>query len=487
MGLNYTKVDKITLIKGATGLGKSTAYTDLLTVDNEWQDNKIIALPTNKAKRHIFNTINEKMEKSKDNNNRFMMTPDFENLSEDVYKEVTRLQNIGAYEQLKNYIAEYVDKNAGDEHKAQNILILNNYLRSNEAVKDYENGIITTHTRACYLTDKVYNCHNIIYDEDILNEAIKIIEVPIKNIEKTLPYLKESKEIIQKKLELAQQSKYREIIPVESVFWYQDKIEAELKDNKNIHCNINNLLRCTAVARSNIFFARTLSNPNGKDDNDTLCLLVENELPFRNSLVLSATADFQLYQDYFVKKLSRKLQCKEAPKVENSGTIIQHYSYTYSKDCLHKKDKIIAEIREEHPDSLIILSKEFVNQKRKYDGFEIETGKLESLDDLNGQNLVVVGLPNRGEIYHKMFEYAIYGTLHNEVSMRNAWDENDFGRFQFFNYPKEYKNLRRIRHWECQETLNQLIGRARLILPENRFTEVHVYAKYPLEGAIYVP
>ena len=86
-----------------------------------------------------------------------------------------------------------------------------------------------------------------------------------------------------------------------------------------------------------------------------------------------------------------------------------------------------------------------------------------------------------------MFEYAIYGVIHNEISMRNAWDENDFAKFQFFNYPKEYENLRKIRNWECQETLNQLIGRARLILPENYLTEVHVYAKYPIEGAIYVP
>lgn len=485
MGLNYEKVNKITLIKGATGLGKSTAYTDLLTVDNEWQDNKIIALPTNKAKRHIFNTINEKMQKS-NNNNRFMITPDFEGLSPTLYNKVMKLQNIGAYEQLKNYIAEYVSKNAGDEKQAKNVLILNNYLIGNENVKDFENGIVTTHTRACFLTPKVYNCHNIIYDEDILNEAIKIIEIPIKNIEQTLPHLKESKEIIQKKLEIAQQSKYREIIPVESIIWNQDKIEAEIKESKHIHCNINNILRCTAVARNNPNFSKTL-NPNGKDEKDTLCMLIENSLPYRNSIVLSATADFQLYQDYFVKKLGRKLFCKEAPKVENSGTIIQHYSYTYSKDCLNRNPDIIQEIREKHPHDLIILSKDFIDKDRKYNGFEIETGKLESLDDLNGQNFVVVGLPNRGELYHKMLEYAIYGVIHNEVSMRNAWDENDFGKFQFFNYPREYQNLRRIRFWDCQETLNQIVGRARLILPENRFTEVHVYAKYPLEGAIYVP
>lgn len=485
--MKYKKQDKITLIKGTTGLGKSTVYTDLLTIDNEWKDDKVIALPTNKAKRHIFKTIEDKMKKSSNNSNKFMMTPDFEHLSKDVYKDVMKLQNIGAYEQLKRYIEKYVTKNAKDEHKAQNVLILNNYLKGNEAVKTFENGIVTTHTRACYLTDKVYNCHSIIYDEDILNEAIKIIEIPIKNIEKTLPHLKESKQIIQTKLELAQQSKYREIIPVETHSWGQDKIEAEIKESEKIYCNINDLLRCSVVARSNTSISKTLSNQNGKDENDTLCLLVENQLPYRNSLVLSSTADIQLYQDYFVKKLGRNLTYKEAPNVENSGTIIQHYSHTYSKDCLNKKSDIITDIREKHPDDLIILPHEYIDKDREAEGFEIATGKLESLDNLNGQNLVIVGLPNRGEIYHKMLEYAVYGTIHNEVSMRNAWDENDFGRFQFFNYPEKYQNLRKIRYWECQETLNQLIGRARLILPENRFTEVHVYAKYPVEGAIYEP
>ena len=483
--MNYLKNDRILLIKGGTGLGKSTIYTNLLTTENEWIDDKIIALPTNKAKRYIFEEIMKK--RTKDIKNKFMMTPDFENLSSDVYKDVSKLQSIGAYEQLKRYIEEYVNQYAGDKNRAKNVLLLNNYLMQNEAVKDFPNAIVTTHTRALYLTDKVYNTHNIIYDEDILNEAIKIIEVPIKNIEKTLPNLKESKEIIQKKLEVAQQSKYREIIPVEPYYWYQDKIEAEIKESKKIYCNINDLLRCKAVSRSNKYFNRTLSNPNGTDEEDILCILVENTLPFRNSLILSATADIQIYQDYFVQKLNRNFEYKEAPKVENMGTLIQHCSYTYSKDCLNKNPNILTDIREKHKNDLIILPHDFIDRDRKEAGLEIETGKLESLDSLNGRNLVIVGLPNRGEIHHKMFEYAIYGVIHNEISMRNAWDENDFAKFQFFNYPKEYENLRKIRNWECQETLNQLIGRARLVLPENYLTEVHVYAKYPIEGAIYVP
>lgn len=483
--MKYKKIDKITLIKGSTGLGKSTIYTNLLTTEKEWLDDKIIALPTNKAKRYIYEKINNQI--TKDIKNKFMMTPDFESLSSDVYKDVRKLQNIGAYEQLKTYIENYVTVNTGDENKAKNVLILTNYLKDNELVKDYQNGIVTTHTRAFYLTDTVYNSHNIIYDEDILNEAIKIIEIPVKAIEKTLPHLKESKTIIQRKLELAQKSKYREIIPVEPHYWYQDKIEAEIKESEKIYCNINDLLRCKAIARSNEHFYKTLSNPNGVDEDDILCILVENILPYRNSLILSATADIQLYQDYFVKKCNRNFEYKEAPKVENMGTIIQHYSHTYSKDCLNSNSNILAEIRERHKDDLIILPHEFIDKVRKENGLEIETGKLESLDDLNGRNLVIVGLPNRGEIYHKMLEYAIYGVIHNEISMRNAWDENDFAKFQFFNYPEEYQNLRRIRFWECEETLNQIIGRARLILPENYLTEVHVYAKYPIEGAIYVP
>ena len=49
------------------------------------------------------------------------------------------------------------------------------------------------------------------------------------------------------------------------------------------------------------------------------------------------------------------------------------------------------------------------------------------------------------------------------------------------------KYLRKIRDWECYDTLTQTIGRARLIIPENYTTTVDVFAKYPLEGAIYVP
>lgn len=482
--MSYRREYKMALIKGGCGLGKSTTYIDLLT-QNEWLDDKIIALPTNKAKRHIFEEINQR--KTEKTTNKFMMTPDFDKLTSEVYKEVDKLQKIGAYEQLKEYIEKYVSENYADKNKAQNILILNNYLKDNELVKEYGNAIITTHTRAFYLTDKVYNTHRIIYDEDILNEAIKIIEIPIKAIQETLPNLKDSKKIIQEKLELALNSEYRQIIPVESHIWYQDKIEAEIKESKKIYCNINDLLRCKAVARSNKFFGKTLSNPNGRDDDDTLWILVENTLPFRNSLVLSATADVQLYKDYFEKKCKRKLEIKEVPKVENVGSIIVHYSYTYSKDSLRKNPEILEAIREKHQEDLIILPKEFIDRDRKANGLEIEMGRLESIDELKGVNLVIVGLPNRSEIYHKMMEYAIYGVIHNEAYMRNAWEENEFGKFQFFNYPEKYPNLRRIRFWECEESLNQMIGRARLKLPENYQTTVHIYAKYPIENAIYEP
>lgn len=467
------------VIKARCGLGKSYIYTNIISAGKALND-YVICLPTNKAKRHIY----KDEFCSKTSIHLPLVTPDLDEVTD---KEIIHLFEIGAFEQVKEYAKNYILKNSGDKEYKKNIEIMKQYLEINEKVKDYPYDILTTHSRSFYLTNKVIQSHNFLYDEDIFNEAIKIIPVPLKSIIKTLPNLKKSKDIIKAKIDLVMESEYKKILPVTSVHWYQDEIEEEIKDSKNIYCNINNLLCCSAIARDNPLLSYTLKSKNGHREDDIVYLLVENPLHQRKSIVVSATANKELYQDYFVNKYNRNLIWHEAPNVANAGTLIQHYSYTYSKDCLGKKPEILEKIRNDYGESLIILPKEFIDKDRKVKGLELEFGNLSGLDEFNGNSLVIVGLPNRGEIYHKMLEYAIYGTLHNEANISYSWEENEFGKFKFATYPKQYQNLRKIRDWECYDTLTQTIGRARLIIPENYTTTVDVFAKYPLEGAIYVP
>lgn len=467
------------VINGGCGLGKSHEYTDRIATGKAL-DEYVICLPTNKAKKHIYN--NEFCTKTA--LHLPLVTPDLEEVKND---EIEHLFKIGAFEQVKKYAEDYIVKYSSNKAMQKSVKIMRDYLEINEKVKYYPFDILTTHSRSFYLTDTVVNSHNFLYDEDIINEAIKIIQVPLKNITKTLPNLKKSKQLITDKINKVIDEEYKKVIPVQPFYWYQDEIEAEIQDSKNIYCNINDLLRCSAIARDNPSLSYILKNRNGHQDDDVVYLLVENNLPKRKTIVLSATADKQLYTDYFGRKLGRNLIWQEAPKVENAGTLIQHYSHTYSRDCLNKHPEIVDDIRRNYEDSLLILPKEFVDKDRKELGLELEQGNLSGLDEFNGKSLVIVGLPNRGEIYHKMLEYAIYGTLHNEANIINSLEENDFGKFKFATYKPEYKNLRKIRDWECYETLTQTIGRARLTIPENCNSTVEVFAKYPLEGAIYVP
>ena len=471
--LNNNPNNNLIVVNGGCGLGKSYTYTNIISSGKSLQ-NYVICLPTNKAKRHIY--YNEFWTKT----SRYLplMTPDLDEIQD---KEIIHLMEIGAFEQIKKYAENYILEHKDSNEFKTPVKLMQDYLEINEKVKDYTNDILTTHSRSFYLTDKVRDSHIFLYDEDILNEAIKIIQVPIKNILKTLPNLKKSKEIIKEKLKLAMDSEYKKIIPVESVFWYQDEIEKEIKDSKNIYCNINHLLRCSAIARDNPLLSKTLKNKNGYDEDDILFLLIENPLHNRKSIVLSATASKELYIDYFEKKYKRNLKLYEAPKVANSGKLIQHYSHTYSKQCLYNNLEILQDIRRNYNKTLIIMPKELIDKDRKANGLELELGNLSGLDELNGKNFIIVGLPNRSEIYHKMLEYAIYGEIHNEAKIVYSWEENDFGKFKFATYQKKYKNLRKIRDWECYDTLMQTVGRARLYIPENYNTTVEVFAKYPLE------
>lgn len=463
----------VIVIKGGCGLGKSYEYSNILS-SGKALDNYVVALPTNKAKRHIYN--DEFCTKTSEHLP--LVTPDLDEVKDN---EIEKLLSIGAFGQLKRYAETYIERTPTNNVVANNIRILKNYLEINEKVKDYPYNILTTHSRSFYLPYEVEKSHIYLYDEDILSESIKIISVPLKMIIDTLPNLKKSKKLIEDKINKAIGADYKKIIPVKSEIWYQDEIDEEIKDSKGIYCNINDLLRCSAVARDNKKIGYVLKNRSGQRDDDIIWLLVENVIPKKKCIILSATADEQLYKDYFEKKLKRNVKWYEAPKVKNAGKIIQHYSYTYSRYSLNKNPKILEDIRSEYNDRLLITFNEFIDKDRERMGLEVGYGKFEGLDEYNGSDFVLVGLQNKGEVYHKMLEYAIYGEIHNEAKINYSWEENEFARFKFSNYGNEYENLRRIRNWECEEALVQAVGRARLTVPENADVTIDVFARYPLE------
>ena len=82
-----------------------------------------------------------------------------------------------------------------------------------------------------------------------------------------------------------------------------------------------------------------------------------------------------------------------------------------------------------------------------------------------------------------MLAYDIYGKTYDTSDIELDYidvERNDF-TFKFYTFKDE--TLRNIELWAVYSELEQSIGRARLVNPENSNTNVYVYSGFPAEQA----
>ena len=420
----------INIIKAQTAIGKTHKYIDIIKNSNK---KFIVAVPTNILKNEVYNRmISEGITSVVKTHS----ITEIEQNDDEIGKTVKRLNSLGTYRDVKQYIKELA---TNEEYE-----YLLKYIQPIECYDDTR-IIVTTHKKFLNASKEFLENYEIIIDEDILLSSAKnTVSVLIEDLEKISEYYK-----ARYVLKTLKEGEY-----IKSDF-ENTYIDFETILKRNISTNVNAFMKATTLCR----------------DNKYIHCFIPTELQNVKCTIVSATADEEIYRMCFPDRYIHFDVCKKAKYM---GRIIQDCSRSYSRRDIANDDDLIERIIEENPDFNHIIS--FMKYKHRCNGCKIHFGNTEGCDYMKGKNLLIIGTPHMNEFVYKLFAVHI-GVPVNE-KMRHQEISNEDYKFWFNTYDNE--ELRRIQLWFIHSELEQATGRARLL----RFNcIVKLFANLPLEQA----
>lgn len=444
--------DNIHIIKGQTGIGKSKMYIDMLdNADKPY----IVAVPTHRLKNEIYTRCKFK-------GYDVIVTPKLpDKLPEKIETEINRLYSIGAGYAANKYIRKIAEE--------KNLLLLQEYVDDLDKAKTFEGHIITTHDRFIYFQD--ISNHNVIIDEDIIKVLLKIDSVKVGDLlrlqDKSCIHPFDQDEVDQKINHVLVERGRKQVFPVAPITLADDlDMQQTMAEDDTVDSNAMGFLKSCVAYRYN-------PDPDKQNrissDSDVITYVVRHNLPNSKIIILSATANEEIYKTFFGGDRIKFYECKPAKYV---GELIQYPARSFSRHCILTDEELLKSAKEVIGDLPVITFKSF-----KEDEADLNFGGVEGHNVLDGEDIAVVGTPHLNELVYKLYAVAL-GIDIADSEMRYQEIKRNHFRFYFMTYNNP--GLRNIQLWLIESELEQAIGRARLLRNKKK---VYLFSNLPLPQA----
>lgn len=446
----YADGKQFYVIKAMTGAGKSHSYIRIMRENSG--SKFIIAAPTNLLK-------NEILEKAKSEGIRVKKTPSLEEIKDEIpgkiWEHIQKLYKRGQYRSVHPYISNRLKK--------EEIPCLKKYMKKREKLKTWDGCVITTHRYLLSMEkERLDGFDSITIDEDILFKSIISnqgeISVPtLKKLKKKTknPHLKDK---IRKLLKAAEG---QFCIELESIEW--DEEDEDEEGNKKMQFDLS------AFCRAEYFYIRKREDDKNLKV-DMVAFLKPAEFPGAKYIIVSATADEEIYGWYFGKENVDFYECKKA---EYKGKLKQYYEKSMSRSSMAENPGIVEKLVRRFGLSINNL----ITFKSQGKG-ELHFGNTEGSNMLEGQDILVVGTPYHIEFLYKLVAFSMGVEFEEDEKMTKQTTEHNGYRFKFTTFSDA--DLRHIHLWMIESELEQAVGRARLL--RNKCT-VHLFSNFPLGQA----
>lgn len=442
----------IHIIRAQTGLGKTTLYLNCMKYSER---PFLIVVPTHKLKNEVCQKALDLGIKN------IACTPEMPIFSDELQGKIERWYSVGAgqiaIEKLRN-ILQTMKENDKD------FMSLKSYIEQYDRAKDFDGHVITTHDRFILMrkNNPLLQGRTVIVDEDIMRTMLSVQSVSTDDI---LNAIKGGifKDEVEKKL--------KTIIKSEGCqsYRYDSSLKVDINDEllkglENVNGNILDLVYSSYIFR----------------DKKTVTYLTKRLLPCDKTIVLSATANEEIYR-LLTKYDIHYYNCKQA---EYTGKVELYPDKTYSrytfkndKQKENKEEKdLIQYIKEIVADDPVITFKDW---EKSFDT-NYHYGAVEGLNCLEGKNIAVVGLPNINPCVYKLYGMAA-GVKDVTETMKDI--RIDYNGYNFSMKTFENPEMRLIQLWLLESQIEQAVGRARLL--RNDCT-VKVFARFPVDQAVIV-
>lgn len=435
------------LIKAQTAVGKTYLYCQCICKERR---PFIVAVPTNRLKNEVYNKL------SKMN----CELPVFEFPSLDdrncpLPRELVQVIKDGYNRGISNgtkHLYEFIEKNEGssDLEKNRQINYAIKYLTFKEKM-DGNNHVVMTHARLLTLPQDILKKYQIIVDEDLLTTLFyNTQEIMIKDLEKARE-CGLGGEIVKKALKMEIGTYEKNSYP-----GGMGLLSEEVLDECRISGNINQFVNCSTYCRLN---------------DEIICYYEAKGLPEGKYIVMSATLNRRLYEDYFSGRYVKEYPVKSA---KYRGKLIQYSYYSTSRAGLRKHPEIFSAVQRICGKIPIITFKEY--DRQEYNDYGLHIGNAIGINVLEGKTLAIVATPyNREEVYKLIalhLSYDISGEMKNRKVEANGYS------FVMMTYSNQL--LRNLQLYFMESDLEQTIGRTRLLRYD---CTTYLFSSYPCEQA----
>lgn len=426
------------ILKVATGLGKTELCTSL--------SNVVLAYPNHGLKAEI---AKERMKVA------YKLTPNIDNLPQEVRKHLDYLYSIGAISEATRYLA-------GEAKVDEQV---KNYRKQCFDCYETTDTVLTTHQKALFIE---WKHDTIIFDEDALQSLLPTGKVFLTELMQLEANIRNSndKRVLNTLIDDIRSGRVNTArtfdIPVFEEF---KAIENEVTGNKKYYSNILQFFDAS-------YFAVDANDVN------IIHFIRKHELPQdKKIIILSATADETIYKAL----LGNRLRFYDVSNVETTGLVLQDSTYSFSRTSLNKHLDYVADSLKSSNKPTITFStfKDTLERMGVNVVDEMHFGRTNGFDTLKGLDIAVVGTPHINPI-----TISLYATLlgmpvkTSDFKTHQQTVEHNGFRFWFNTYDNEY--LRSLQFFFIESELKQAIGRARV---NTELCTVNVYSNYPLPEA----
>lgn len=438
--------DDIYVVRGQVGIGKSSSYLRLISENPT--SRFLVAAPTNLLKDELY-------DKAKGMGIEVKRTPSLEQIKdeipEDVWSHIQKFYEIGQHRQVYPYIRKVLE--------AEHIPCLEKYMEKREELKKYRGTLITTHRYLLNMEEKrLKEFDAVIVDEDILFKSViaNQEEIPVSRLEIILKK-KISKEVRNKINRLLDAAKNQTCIELEGFDLNDDD------DSKNYHFDM------TAFCQAEHFFLRKASKENdlGKD---TVVFIKPVYFKSIKYIIVSATADKEIYEQFFANRTVHFHDCKRARYM---GRLNQYPAKSMSRTCVDNNPGIIEKLMNHFG-----VSEEQVITFMKENVGSLHFGNTEGSNALEGKDILVAGTPYHADFLYKLVAFTLGFDFDEYEKMTPQTVAHNGYRFRFTTFVNE--GLRNVQFWMIESELEQAAGRARLLRHD---CDVHLFSNFPLSQA----
>ena len=458
--------NSLIIINAQTGIGKSHAYCSVIAANPDMKF--CVAAPTNKLKNQIAYMLQEHFRVPP--SDIYVCPSIFEpGFPIDVAGEIQNLHSMGLHNAAKDVIMKKIQDAENEEGVVDP---LREYLDQIDRTDFTERVLIVTHAKLRTLSAEVLRNRIVFIDEDILEEDCfhNVLEVNEESVRKALPLFKDWMQGRLKTMLDMPIKSYKRFEINNYQFLYNALNHAQMEEY-GIEGNVNDLLNAISVHRTK----------------DGFQYLVYSPLPPSKYIVMSATADEELYRKYYGNTgMNISSYVGEIGTVRYKGTLIQYNRQTLGRKSLDdEKSKIESFVAENYPEKYNLITfkkydKDPINAEN-IKRSELYYGNLIGLNDLEGKNIIVMGTPFIHSDIYKLIAAALGADCNSEdfkddLKMRRV----EYNGYSFKTMTSKDPIIQAVELHSIFSQLEQAVGRARLL---NHECTVLVFSGFPCSQA----